>query len=51
MLKRFAIVGFACLLTLATASSSFAQSHWNGFRCTPPVYDDSGAPVGPYCSE
>jgi hypothetical protein len=50
MLKFFAVLGLAGILTLA-AVSSFAQSHWNGYRCIPPQYDDSGAPVGPYCPD
>ena len=49
MLKLFAALGLAAMFTFASVGSSFAQSHWNGYRCMPPTYDDSGAPFGPYC--
>ena len=49
MLKRFAVLGLAGFLTLAAASSGFAQSRWNGYFCEPPRYDTAGVPYGPYC--
>jgi hypothetical protein len=51
MLKRFAALGLAGLLALVAVGSAFAQSHWDGRRCLPPQYDDSGAPFGPYCGD
>ena len=49
MLKTLAALGLAGILTLAAASSSFAQSRWNGYYCEPPRHDSSGTPYGPYC--
>jgi hypothetical protein len=48
MLKRLTALGIAGALAVV-ANISFAQSHWDGYRCTPPQYDSSGVPTGPYC--